>query len=192
MTTTTTTATTCDDDIRRTTTTTTTTTCDDNDNDVRRQRRRRRLQRQRRRRRRRRRTTYDDDNDDDDNDNDNDNDNDDDDDDDDAACRVRYIQKPDLERYTATYWGAWFRDARPPSTESELVGWSDKIWVSLHYRGSTVLEYASYDDYRYNSHAASVNSGGATANCRRPFHSASGVTRRCAAYTTSRNQSEIT
>ena len=66
----------------------------------------------------------------------------------DAACRVRYIDKPDFQRYTGTYWGAWFRDADPPETGAQSATWSDKIWVSLHYRGSTLLEYANYDDFR--------------------------------------------
>lgn len=67
------------------------------------------------------------------------------------SCRLRYIHKPDFQRYIGTYWGAWFRDARPlvpPATTSTT--WSDKIWVSLHYRGNTVLEYASYHDFRHD------------------------------------------
>jgi len=68
--------------------------------------------------------------------------------DDNAGCRLRYIHKPDFKRYTGTYWGAWFKDAQPPATRPGSASWSDKIWVSLHYRGSTLLEYANYDDFR--------------------------------------------
>ena len=62
---------------------------------------------------------------------------------------MRYVHKPDFQRYTGTYWGAWFRDARPPRTlRAAGSNTSRKIWVSLHYRGRTLLEYDTYDDFR--------------------------------------------
>jgi len=76
-----------------------------------------------------------------------------------TGCRLRYIHKPDFKRYTSTYWGAWFKDAEPRplslprtvlrSTEvSTTSSWSEKVWVSLHYRGNTLLEYNNYDNFR--------------------------------------------
>ena len=77
----------------------------------------------------------------------------------DTGCRLRYIHKPDFQRYIGTYWGAWFRDARPLDRETTSSTWSEKLWVSLHYRGSTLLEYANYHDFRQEL----------SPHCRSPF-----------------------
>ena len=68
-----------------------------------------------------------------------------------------------------TYWGSWFRDASPLTTGPHSENWSNKIWVSLHYRGSTLLEYNSYEDFRQDSFSNSCYTAAGGMGARRIF-----------------------